>query len=48
MELPINPVAIPIISTIALFERKSAKYIFVNAGYWIVTLAVMGSLLCGL
>jgi hypothetical protein len=40
--------ALPIIGTIALFERKSVKYIFVNAGYWIVTLAVMGSLLCGL
>lgn len=40
--------ALPIIGTIALFERKSAKYIFVNAGYWIVTLAVMGALLCGL
>ncbi|WP_405574608.1 DUF1761 domain-containing protein [Winogradskyella sp. Asnod2-B02-A] len=40
--------ALPIIGTIALFERKSAKYIFINAGYWIVTLAVMGSILCGL
>ena len=40
--------ALPIIGTIALFERKSAKYILVNAGYWIVTLAVMGSILCGL
>ena len=40
--------ALPIIGTIALFERKSGKYIFVNAGYWIVTLAVMGALLCGL
>lgn len=40
--------ALPIIGTIALFERKSAKYIFVNAGYWIVTLTVMGSILCGL
>ena len=40
--------ALPIIGTIALFERKSAKYIFVNAGYWIVTLAVMGAILCGL
>ncbi|SHG81757.1 DUF1761 domain-containing protein [Winogradskyella jejuensis] len=39
--------ALPIIGTIALFERKSAKYIFVNAGYWIVTLAVMGAILCG-
>ncbi|WP_299272238.1 DUF1761 domain-containing protein [uncultured Psychroserpens sp.] len=39
--------ALPIIGTIALFERKSAKYIFINAGYWIVTLAVMGAILCG-
>nr|WP_321233948.1 DUF1761 domain-containing protein [uncultured Psychroserpens sp.] len=39
--------ALPIIGTIALFERKSAKYIFVNSGYWIVTLAVMGAILCG-
>ncbi len=40
--------ALPIIGTIALFERKSTKYILVNAGYWIVTLAVMGSIICGL
>ena len=40
--------ALPIIGTIALFERKSAKYIFVNSGYWIVTLAIMGAILCGL
>ena len=40
--------ALPIIGTIALFERKSAKYIFVNSGYWIVTLAIMGGILCGL
>jgi hypothetical protein len=38
--------ALPIIGTIALFERKSAKYIFVNSGYWIVTLAIMGGILC--
>jgi len=40
--------ALPILGTNALFERKSAKYIFINAGYWIVTLGVMGALLCGL
>lgn len=40
-------VALPIIGTNALFERKSAKYILVNAGYWIVTLGVMGSIICG-
>ena len=40
--------ALPILGTIALFERKSAKYIFINSGYWIVTLGVMGAILCGL
>lgn len=38
--------ALPIIGTIALFERKSGKYIFINSGYWIVTLAIMGGILC--
>ena len=41
-------VALPILGTNALFERKSAKYIFINLGYWIVTLAVMGAILCGM
>lgn len=40
--------ALPIIGTNALFERKGAKYIFINAGYWLVTSAVMGAILCGL
>lgn len=40
-------VALPIIGTNGLFERKSAKYIFINSGYWIVTLGVMGAIVCG-
>ncbi|MFH4963832.1 DUF1761 domain-containing protein [Gaetbulibacter sp. M235] len=40
-------IALPIIGTNALFERKSAKYIFINSGYWIVTLTVMGAIICG-
>ncbi|TYA52191.1 DUF1761 domain-containing protein [Formosa maritima] len=40
-------IALPIIGTNALFERKSAKYIFINSGYWIVTLAIMGGIVCG-
>lgn len=40
-------VALPILGINALFERKSAKYIFINAGYWIVTLGVMGAIICG-
>jgi hypothetical protein len=39
--------ALPIIGINALFERKSAKYIFINSGYWIVTLTVMGAIICG-
>lgn len=40
-------IALPIIGTNALFERKSAKYILINSGYWIVTLGVMGAIICG-
>lgn len=40
-------VALPIVGTNALFEHKSAKYIFINAGYWIVTLGIMGGIICG-
>ncbi|WP_157208306.1 DUF1761 domain-containing protein [Mariniflexile maritimum] len=38
--------ALPIIGINALFERKSAKYIFINAGYWIFTLGIMGAIIC--
>ncbi|WP_346883456.1 DUF1761 domain-containing protein [uncultured Algibacter sp.] len=40
-------IALPIIGTNALFERKSAKYILINSGYWIVTLGIMGGIICG-
>lgn len=40
-------IALPIIGTNAIFERKSAKYIFINSGYWIITLGVMGAIICG-
>lgn len=36
----------PILGTIAVFERKSFKYVAINGGYWIVTLALMGGVLC--
>lgn len=39
--------AFPINAINGLFERKSAKYIFINSGYWIVTLTLMGSIICG-
>lgn len=36
----------PILGTIALFEKKSFKYVAINSGYWIVTLALMGGVIC--
>jgi len=38
--------ATPILATNAMFERKSFKYVVVNAGYWIITLGVMGGIIC--
>lgn len=37
---------LPILATNAMFERKSFKYILVNAGYWIVCLGIMGAIVC--
>jgi len=39
-------IALPILGTNALFERKGAKYILINSGYWIVTLGIMGGIIC--
>ncbi len=38
--------ALPVIGTIALYERKGWNYIFINGGYWIVTLTIMGGIIC--
>ena len=37
---------LPVIGIIAVFEKKSFKYVAINAGYWIVTLAIMGGIIC--
>lgn len=39
-------IALPIIAVNALFERKSGKYIFINAGFWIVSMMLMGGIIC--
>ena len=39
-------VALPIIGTNALFERRGWKYILIHWGYWAITLILMGGLLC--
>lgn len=38
--------ALPIIAIGSLFERKSWKYIFIHLGYWMITLALMGGVIC--
>jgi hypothetical protein len=38
--------ALPIIGLNALFERKSFRYVAIHVGYWIVTLGIMGGIIC--
>lgn len=30
----------------ALFERRGFKYIAIHTGYWLITLAIIGGLMC--
>lgn len=39
--------AFPLIAINGLFEHKSWKYIFINAGYWIVSMTIMAAIVCG-
>lgn len=39
-------IATPILGTNALFERKSFRYFAINAGYWIITMGLMGGIIC--
>lgn len=39
--------AFPLIGINGLFERKSWKYIFIHTGYWVLTLTLMGGIICG-
>ena len=38
--------ALPVVGVGALFERKGRNYILIHAGYWILTLALMGGVIC--
>lgn len=38
--------AMPVLAINALFEMKNAKYILINAGYWVISLALMGGVIC--
>ena len=39
-------ITLPVLATQAMFEKKTAKYVLINAGYWIVTIALMGGIIC--
>ncbi|AOW09326.1 DUF1761 domain-containing protein [Flavobacterium gilvum] len=39
--------AFPIIAINGLFERKSWRYIWIHAGFWIVSLTIIGAIICG-
>ncbi len=38
--------AMPVIGILALFERKSGKYIMIHTGYWILSMMLMGGIIC--
>lgn len=37
---------LPLMATNGLFERKGWKYILINTGYWLVTVSLMGGIIC--
>ncbi len=38
--------ALPFYGYVMIFEYKSAKYLFVNLGYWLINFILMGGILC--
>ncbi|MGK4567080.1 DUF1761 domain-containing protein [Flavobacterium sp. 3HN19-14] len=40
-------IALPIVAVNGLFERKSWTHIFINAGYWIACMIIIGAIVCG-
>ena len=36
----------PILAVISLYEMRGWKYVFINWGYWAISLTLMGGLLC--
>lgn len=39
-------IVLPVMGINALFERKGWKYILINTGYWVFSLAIMGGIIC--
>jgi hypothetical protein len=41
-------IALPVIGINALFERRSFEYVAIHFGYWLVTMGLMGGVICGM
>lgn len=39
-------IALPVLGINALFERRGFKYIGIHFGYWVLTLLIMGGIIC--
>lgn len=39
-------IALPLIAINAMFERRGFKYIAIHVGYWLITLGIMGGIIC--
>jgi hypothetical protein len=37
----------PLLAINAMFERRSWKYVFINTGFWTITITLMGGIICG-
>ena len=37
---------LPLIASIAVFEQRGAKYIFITWGFWLINLVLMGAVIC--
>jgi Protein of unknown function (DUF1761) len=40
-------IVLPVIGTGAMYEKRSFKYVLIASGYWIVSMAIMGAIICG-
>ncbi len=39
-------IVLPVFATNAMFEKRTTKYVLINSGYWIVSIALMGGIIC--
>ena len=40
--------ALPVIGTNSLYEKRSFKYVLVTGGFWIVCFMIMGGIICAM